>query len=886
MAIPKYPDQPLQPPLESIEPDVLTPEPDPVQVAGKFGGFRGTKSATEIREGVEQRKIPASRMEDAAEILVPPGGPVDPGRPSARDPSLRNINFKHIETTDDVLRTIDTISEQGDHFVVDRRGVRTVDQAKVEAAEIELEDLLGRSIGEAFNDSQVIGIRTVLVESAERLQNASKIIREGNASEADMLAFRQMVAQHAAVQAQAAGAAAEAGRALNAFKVTAESGMLRAAQIRQAMESAGGRASTVKLAELIDDAADPAAVAEATRNTWHARSSDMILEYWINGLLSSPATHAVNTGSNAAVALWQIPERLLASGISKVLRSEDGVRVGEAVAQLYGIVQGSRDGLKLAWHALKTGEPTDALQKYEARKYRAITSENIAALLGEKGRVIGLDPTSVGDGGTVARGVDLLGEAVRIPGRFLGAEDEFFKSVGYRMELNALAYRQAANEGLTGRESAARIHDIINNPPESIHLAAIDAGRIQTFTNELGEFGKSVQRNANAHPAAKLLLPFVRTPVNIVKFVGMRSPMAPFAKSFRADIRAGGARRDLALARMAMGSLIMMVGGEMASRGVITGKLSENPGVRSAQMRKGIQPYSMRFGGTYINSYSFNRADPLGMFLGLAADVVEVMKYASDEDGDLVAGAVVIALAQNLTSRTYMRGLSEFVTAMDDPDRYMGRYLQRQAATFVPYTSLVAQVERSMDPTLRAAYTVMDQVRSRTPGLSADLPPRRNLWGEPIVLEGGLGWDFISPIYTSTEIESLADDEIIANEVDIRMPRKVLGQGEFAVELAPVEYDRYVELAGKEIKVRGMGLKEYLEKRTIPSRMYQKGTTGPDGLRALILRKEVNMFRDLAKEQLMEEFPSLQKALDIEKGDKVEALTGKRPRAKRFQRNE
>ena len=730
MAIPKHPDQPLQPPLESIEPDVLTPEPDPVQVAGKFGGFRGTKSATEIREGVEQRKIPASTMEDAAEILVPPSGPpawvpgvsvddvpFDPGRPSARDPSQRNINFEHIETTDDVLRTIDTISEQGDHFVTDRRGVRTVDQAKADAAEIELEDLLGRSVGAAFNQEQVIAIRTVLVESAERLQNAAKIILEANASEADMLAFRQMVAQHAAIQAQAAGAAAEAGRALNAFKVTAESGMLRVAQIRQAMESAGGRDATVKLAELIDEAADPAAVADATRSTWHARTSDMILEYWINGLLSSPATHAVNTGSNTLVALWQVPERALALAISKVLRTENGVQAGEVVAQLYGIVQGSRDGLKLAWQALKTGEPTDSLQKYEARKYRAITSENIAALLGEKGRVIGLDPTSVGDGGTVARGVDLLGEVVRLPGRFLGAEDEFFKAVGYRMELNALALRQATSEGLTGREAAERIHDIVNNPPESLHMAAVEAGRIQTFTNVLGEFGKGVQRIANAHPAAKLLLPFIRTPVNIVKFVGVRSPMAPFAKSFRADMKAGGARRDLALARMAMGSLVMMGGAEMAASGVITGKLSENRGVRSAQMRKGIQPYSIRFGDKL---YSYNRADPLGMFLGLSADVVEVMKYASDEDRDLVAGAVVMALAQNLTSRTYMRGLSEFITAMDDPERYMERYLQRQAATFAPYTSLVAQIERTMDPTLRSAYTVMEQVRSRTPGLSAD----------------------------------------------------------------------------------------------------------------------------------------------------------------------
>jgi hypothetical protein len=811
-------------------------------------------------------------MEDAADIIVPPDGPVDPGRPSAVDIEQRNINFNHIETNDDVLRTIDTISEQGDHFVTNRRGARSVDQTKAAAAEVELESIIGRAVGTAFNAEQIIAARTMLVESAERLQNASRIVREGNATEADLLAFRQMVAQHAAIQQQVAGATAEAGRALNAFKVTAESGLLRAEQVRKALDSAGGAKAAVKLAELIDDAADPAAVAKAVRKNWNAKSSDMILEFWINGLLSSPATHVVNTTSNALVALWQVPERLLASGISKALRSEDGVKSGEAVAQLYGIVQGSRDGLKLSWRALKTGEPTDALQKYEARKYRAITAENVSAILGKTGRVVGLDPTAVANGGVVARGVDLMGEAVRLPGRFLGAEDEFFKAVGYRMELHALAYRQAAKEGLTGRDAAARITDIINNPPESLHMEAIQAGRVQTFTNDLGEFGRGVQRLANSQPAAKLLLPFVRTPVNIVKFVGMRSPMAPFAKSFRADIRAGGARRDLALARMAMGSLIMMVGGEMASRGVITGKLSENPGVRSAQMRKGIQPYSIRFGDKL---YSFNRGDPLGMFLGLSADVVEVMKYADDEDANEVAAAAVVALAQNLTSRTYMRGLSEFITAMDDPERYMERYLQRQAATFVPYTSLVAQAERTMDPTLRATYSVMDQIRSRTPGLSDELPPRRNLWGNPIVLEGGFGWDFVSPIYTSTEIESLADQEIIDNEVNIRMPRNVLGQGEFAVELLPKEYDRYVELAGRDVKVDGLGLKDYLELKLIPGRLYQNATPGPDGMRAVLIRKTVNAFRDAAKLQLQEEKPWLKQALEYEKRRQLEAL-GKR----------
>ena len=864
MAITKPLDN-AQIPDSSIAP-VMTPvEDEPMQVAGlgsALKGLRGTRSIDEIREGVEQRKIPTSTVEDAADIAVPPGTPVEGGRPSATDPTQRNINLDRIEAEDDILQVIDTTSIQGDHFVTDRRGVRTIDESKAAAAEVDLQTILGRKVGEAFNAEQVIKARTVLVESAEKLQRAAKIIRMGNATEADMLAFRQMVAQHAAIQAQVSGMTAEAGRALNAFKVTAQSGMLRANQVRDALDSAGGVKATRKLAELIDESDGTAAVSKAVRKNWGATTSDMILEYWINGLLSSPATHAVNTTSNALVATWQVPERFLAAGISKITPG-DGVVAGEAVAQAYGMVQGSRDGIKLFWRVLKTGEPTDAAQKYEARKYRAITAENVAEVLGKARGWVGLSPRSVANGGFVARGVDLLGEAVRIPGRFLGAEDEFFKAVGYRMELNALAYRQAASEGLTGRDAAVRITEIVNNPPESIHLEAINASRIQTFTNQLNEGGRSLQKIAASNPALKLILPFIRTPTNIVKFVGMRSPLAPFAKSFQADVAAGGARRDLALARMAMGTLVFGAGLEFATSGTITGKLSENKGVRDAQMRKGLQPYSIRIGDQL---YAFNRMDPLGMFLGLTADAVEVMKYADDAGKLEVVAAVGIAISQNLTSRTYLRGLSEFITAMDDPDRYMESYLRRMAATFVPYTSLVAGIERQMDPTLRAAYTVMDQVRSRTPGLSEQLPPRLNLWGEPQVLGGALGWDMVSPIYTSTEIESLADDEIINNEVDIRKPRKTISRSKngvsATVELMPEEYYRYVYLAGKGVQIDGYSLKDYLENVLIPSDAYQSGTPGPDGMRALMLRKSVTMFRDKAKAQLFMENPALQTVIE------------------------
>lgn len=837
---------------------------------------KGADDMATITKRVEQAKVPTAPVEQADELTQKSAQPrqVEMGRPSAADPQARNLNFDNLDTPDDVLQMLDDVSYQQDNFLESRRGVVGHEQTKAESAQYGIQDLLGRKPGEAFNAAQITASRNILIDSAEKLQSAAKLIRQGQASEADMLAFRQMVAKHQAVQAQVSGMTAEAGRALNAFKIQAQSGMLQARQLREMLESSGGTRTTQALAEMIASADNPAAIAKITREVGHANTADMVLEYWINGLLSSPATHVVNTTSNAMVAFWQIPERALAAQVNKVFRSADGVQAGEATAQLYGMFRGVKDGLKLGWKTLKTGEPTDEALKLEARKYKSITAENVSQVLASGAGRFGLDPESVRLGGPLAQGVDLLGEAVRVPGRLLTAEDEFFKAVGYRMELNAQALRQAKAEGLSGDAFASRLAELVNNPPESIHMAAIDAARYQTFTNSLGDTGQSFQRFANSHPVAKLLLPFVRTPTNIVKFVGHRSPLAPLSQQFRADIAAGGARRDLAVAKMTLGSTVMGMGATMAFEGHITGGGPSDKSQREALKRLGWQPYSVKVGDTY---YSYNRADPIGMFLGLSADVAEVMRYGTDEDRQNVSAASAMALAKNLTSRTYLRGLSEFLDAFDSGDqKKWDRYLRRQAATFTPATSLVAQVERTMDPTLRATYTLMDEIKARTPGLSESLPPRRNLWGEPIVLQGGLGWDFVSPVYTSTRKPSLADEEIYLNEIPVSMPRRTLGQGNFAVDLAPDEYDRYVELSGSAFKDpnTGLGLRDYLEKEVIPSQVYQAATPGPDGGKSLIIQQVVSKFREGAKAQLMEEYPGLAGAMQQMQANKEDALLG------------
>jgi hypothetical protein len=179
------------------------------------------------------------------------------------------------------------------------------------------------------------------------------------------------------------------------------------------------------------------------------------------------------------------------------------------------------------------------------------------------------------------------------------------------------------------------------------------------------------------------------------------------------------------------------------------------------------------------------------MLFGISADFVEIMDQMSNEEVDNVAGLIVGSIAKNLTSKTWLRGVSEFVRMLDDPDRYGGRYVQQLTGTVVP-TGL-AQISRTQDPTMREARTILDNIRSRvSPGTRRELLPRRDQFGEPITREGGVGPDIISPVYTSTVKNDPVAKEIEELGVSFGRPqRKIEG-----VELTDEEYDQYATISG------------------------------------------------------------------------------------------
>lgn len=799
---------------------------------------------------------------------------VDEGVPGAAVPRGTKagevyVNFARINAPEDVQTVLQTMA---DKFKPDvdkaRRGVRTFEQIELDAAQVNAwEALQARRTGEPLSAEQSVAARQLWAMSGDKL---AQVAREASAnpSEANLFAFRKMLATHYAVQNEVLAARAETARALASWRIPAGGSAEQLRAITDAINNTGGEKLTREMADrvsrLVNAGEYEALDSFIQRSTW-ARTSEAMQEAWIMGLLSGPKTHLVNMMSNTAVIFAQMYERGVAAQVNQLVGVGPGVEVGEATAQMFGIVQSMKDALRYSARAFRTMETGYGVGKIELPREGAISSEafNISS------------ETFLG------RAVDGLGNVIRLPGRALAAEDEFFKTIGYRMELNAQALRQATSEmnaGMFGPdELKGRIQDIIDNPPENIRLAAVDAATYQTFTNTPGNLAKGLQEIVARYPGLKVLLPFVRTPANILRYTFERTPLAPLMSQVRADIAAGGARSDLAYARMTTGSMLMLAAADLAMNGSITGGGPSDPKEKAALMRSGWQPYSVKIDDRW---YAYNRLDPPGSLFGMSADLVEVLINTDTEDpnydAEEAAVAIAAAIGANVLNKTYLSGLADFFEAMGDPKRRAEGFAQRFAGSLIP--AGVAEVARQVDPYNREVYSMLDAMKRRTPGLSEDLPVRRDIWGRPLEFKSGLGWayDVFSPIYSKKEDPEPIDSEMLRLEAPVSMPSKRVVFDGVTVDLDryPGVYSRYLELAGNELKHPAwrLGAKDYLNALVTGkhpmSQIYRIRSDGPDGGKADMIASVVSDYRKLARDQLLKEYPELRDEVRERKAEK------------------
>lgn len=724
------------------------------------------------------------------------------------------VNFARFDEPNQIKFAIGKMAEaMKPHIDQARRGSKITLKEMDEMADelgFSVADVLKRRKGQLFNFEESIAARRLWAASGEKLVELAKKAAGPNAGAMDQFAFRQQMAVHAAIQAEVIGARTETARALASWKIEVKGDIERARAIQQVMQAMGGPEASQEMARrlaiLAEEGGTQAAIGKLAAKGFGANTVDAIKEVWINGLLSSPKTHAVNITSNTMVAFQQIYERAVAAQVRNFTGGE-GVVAGEATAMLFGMVESLKDAFRMSAKALKTGESGWAFNKIDVPRTHALTA----------------DALHMSRDSTLGRAVDFMGTVTRVPGRLLVAEDEFFKTIGYRMELKAQALRMATSEGHTGAALAARIDDIVKNPPEHIMVNSADAALYNTFSSEIGWMGRSIMNMRNAGGALNpmiLVLPFVRTPVNISRYAFERTPFAPLVGQWRADIAAGGARADLALARMSTGTAIMMVAMDLADSGMISGEgpRGKDAETREALLRQGWQPYSIKIGDRW---YSYNRADPFGMTMGFAASIAEAMRKGEMNEDDVdewheVMAMAIAAVSQVTISKTYLEGLSNVIEVASDPSRYSKAYVEDLIASFLPFTSLSSSVKNMVDPIQREAGSPAEAVQARIVGLSSKLPPRRNLWGEEITSESGLGkvYDFTSPVMSKGQKPTPVDKAIVTLG---QGPERIAKQTTFDgvrvnMRQHPDVYDAYVRLSGNDLKhpAWGLGAKDFL----------------------------------------------------------------------------
>lgn len=809
------------------------------------------------------------------------------------------INYARIDTPDDIAGALDEMT-RGQVGAIDaaRRGVRSWAATELSAGRIKAFDALMESRaqrgGAIPTAERQLAMRQLWAASGDQLiELGAAVVRAP--SDANRFLLKKATAVHFGIQEEVIAARTETARALNAWKIPAGTPQRRLMEMRQALDGSGDTGELARILASMRGSEDQLAgvLDDVVRGSVADRTGNALLHIWINGLLSGPQTHVVNTVSNASVLGIRMLETKIASGISRALDTEGGgVAAGEALALWRGYVEASKDLFKIAGDDGSAG----AFWRYLAGDERAKALVPLTGKIEKEGLTSPLAPEVWGQARDTALGYAMRGVAATagLPGEALKAQDYLFKVLHYRATLHAAAVREtaayAAVHQLDDAAIKGRIAALLATPSQAMLDAADQAALLGTFTNPTGKLGNAMMALRGAAPGVPVLLPFVRTPVNLFRYYAERSPLAPLVGQWRADIAAGGARRDLALARLAMGTTAFLAAFDLAQNGVITGRAPANPAEREHWQRTGRQEYSFQPPGSE-RAFAFSRLDPLGFMLGTAADLAQVMgpDFQDDlsEDASKAVSGAILAAAWNMSSKTYMSGIASLMQAsVHGSGTTAENWFERLAGSAVP--TGVAAAARAIDPVQAEVNGVVDALMARTPWMSKDLPAAVDLWGRPRTRASGLGtpWDVLSPIRSTDPQAAPIDRELerlryfperAGPVVRFSLP----GLPDVALDLRafdPVAFNRYQRLAGNEAP---LGPRERGTFDTLNAAVEGIGPRGVqyqrmrDGDRERFIRTIITQGREAAAAALLRERPDLLREV-TERGQLMKAAGGLR----------
>lgn len=859
----------------------LLGDPEDALVSVKKGPLAADRPAADLAE-----KLAGATPDDAREVY---------------------INWSRIDSPDDVKSVMQKMADTfGEEVRAGQRGVRSWQATKLSAQQVNAwESIANRRAGEAFNAETATAARELWVRSSTKLHSLARIVATGDGSDAARIAFEKQIGIHRVIQREVIGARTETARALNAWKIPVTGGVdgaIGLEQMKLLLDQGGSsKALAAKLVSLGERGMLDKAEAMIEPSFW-AKSADAVRQLYYASLLSNPMTHARVAVSNVATLGQTVATRKSANLLGKALGG-GAIPDGEAGAGLFAMQQGVRDALRIS------ADGVDVLREASKRAlagdldgsravfggtadefgafYRSLATGETGIMRGApegaKAGAFSPEVWGLGRDSVVGRIFDWIDTATRLPGRALGASDEVFGGAAFRAEIAMRAFRQADAELKAGEIAAdafqARLRDLTHNPDEVAKLAATTLSEqvAMRAAPEAGSWSWKLLNSINRIPVfGKLVMPFPRTAYNVGHFQFQYTPLAPLVKEWRDDIAKGGAEAQIAWSKMLMGSALLATFTDFALEGKIIGSGGGDQKLRANREAQDIQAQSIRVGD---ETFSIRGFGPLSELMGLAANFADIIRTADweDEDKELidVIWASALAVGQQVLTAQFMRGASDLVMALSDPQRGKA-FAQNALGALVPGT--VAYGARVSDPTMREAFKLTDGIRRKYQ--SDALAPRRDRWGRVLTYSSGHGTfvDAVNPFYAKQVHTDPIDAELDRLETGITKPSRRTSILGVPLDLGryPEAYSRYVQLAGEpalahlNALVTGKPLEGVVDAYDIES--YRGLTDGPEGGKAMAIENVVNAYREAARVQLYQELPEIKARVDAGIAEKATNL--------------
>ena len=586
------------------------------------------------------------------------------------------------DSTRRVRHMADMLGKDPDEFLKEMKGGFNVPAHKL-AAEI------------VAKDRMLLAMEMDIKDLAQMI-DSGKISGPYKSIEEVMMAFnaRREVAANVLMSVDAARA--NVARAMNAMKISREADPKLRQMIRNSAENSDARS----MAKAVVNSDQPLKTSLRLGKSLQ-KTMDMVNHFRINALLSGIGTQQVNMVGTAMNSIM-IPLQQIMGG-----------QVKHGARTIAYQLASSLDALQMATKAFK--DDTSILDTLSTK----------------------FDMQD--DIGKGAKNLPM--KVISLPSRFLLTMDEFFKQSTYRGRIMADAAMDADAAGLQGTQRADFIKKYVRESfgknGEAIRADALLQSQRASFTEtlEAGSIGQKFQslgRGEGTGAAAfRFVMPFVRTPINILSQSFQNMPVLQFtSKRFKDDYYSSDPiRRAQAKGKIRTGFALLGLGYFLAGRGDFTGSGPSDPRIR-AEWLKNNQPYSIKItredGSFYWASYQ--RYEPLANVLSIFADVNEIMRdpYNERENSKLnLAAALGLAVAENTVNKTFTQGLSDtFALMLGDPMK-SERAFYNMVGSFVP--NILNQTNG--DEAFREVRNLTDALQART-GLFNDVDPKRNMLGE------------------------------------------------------------------------------------------------------------------------------------------------------------